>query len=175
MNPVSDSSLFKVWRALTPRLACALSLARHMLWYFLPLTACVWDQLVDYSDSPSRVQNKKFESVSHFSKSSWIWLAMCTKWVHHAEILIGHFREMVGHWPVASCYLTECNITAGHWPMSDHFSKMANQNFSTVHSLCTHGQLNSRRIGKMADHLKFLILHSESGIIFSGSISDEGR
>jgi len=24
--------------------------------------------------------------------------------MHHAEILIGHFREMVGSWPVASCY-----------------------------------------------------------------------
>jgi len=24
--------------------------------------------------------------------------------MHHAEILIGHFREMVGNWPVASCY-----------------------------------------------------------------------
>ena len=26
---------------------------------------------------------------------------------------------------------------------SDHFSKMADQNFSMVHSLCTHGQSNS--------------------------------
>ena len=25
--------------------------------------------------------------------------------------------------------LAECKITAGHWPISDHFSKMANQNF----------------------------------------------
>jgi len=24
--------------------------------------------------------------------------------MHHAEILIGHFREMVGNWPVASFY-----------------------------------------------------------------------
>jgi len=24
--------------------------------------------------------------------------------MHYAEILIGHFREMVGIWPVASCY-----------------------------------------------------------------------
>jgi len=48
------------------------------------------------------VQNKKFEMVSHFSNSSWIWLAMCTKWLHHAEILIGHFREMIGNWPVSS-------------------------------------------------------------------------
>jgi len=23
---------------------------------------------------------------------------MCTKWMLHAEILIGHFREMVGNW-----------------------------------------------------------------------------
>ena len=51
-----------------------------------------------------RVQNKKFEMVDHFSNSSWIWLAMCTKWMHHAEILIGHFRETIGNWPVASCY-----------------------------------------------------------------------
>ena len=32
----------------------------------------------------------------------------------------------------------ECRITAGHWPISDHFSKMANQNLSMVYSLCTH-------------------------------------
>ena len=46
------------------------------------------------------------------------------------------------------------------WPISNHFSKMANQNFGMVHLLCTHGQSNSWRIGKMADHFKFLILHS---------------
>jgi len=44
--------------------------------------------------------------VGHFSNSSWIWLAMCTKWMHHAKILVGHFREMVRNWPVASCYFT---------------------------------------------------------------------
>jgi len=33
-----------------------------------------------------RLQNKKFEMVGHFSNSSWIWLAVCTKWMHHAEI-----------------------------------------------------------------------------------------
>ena len=54
---------------------------------------------------------------------------------------------------------TECKITAGHWPISNHFSKMANQNFSMVHSLCTHGQSNCKN-WKMADHFKFLILHS---------------
>jgi len=37
---------------------------------------------------------------------------------------------------------------------------MASQNFSMVHSLCTHGQSNSWRIGKIADHFKFLTLHS---------------
>jgi len=26
------------------------------------------------------------------------------KGMHHAEILIGHFREIIGNWPVASCY-----------------------------------------------------------------------
>jgi len=31
-----------------------------------------------------------------------------------------------------------CKITAGHWPISDHFSKMANQIFSMVHSLCSY-------------------------------------
>ena len=51
----------------------------------------------------------------------------------------------------------ECKITAGHWLISNHFSKMANQNCSMVHSLCTHGQSNSWGIGKMADNLKFLI------------------
>jgi len=56
--------------------------------------------------------------------------------------------------------IAECKITAGHWLISDHFSKMANQNFSMVRSLCTHGQSNSSRIGKMTDHFKFLILHS---------------
>jgi len=34
---------------------------------------------------------------------------------------------------------------------------MANQNFSMVDSLCTHGQSIN---GKMADHFKFLILYS---------------
>jgi len=24
--------------------------------------------------------------------------------MHHAEILIGHFGEMVGNWPLPSCY-----------------------------------------------------------------------
>ena len=38
---------------------------------------------------------------------------------------------------------------------------MANQNFSVVHSFCTHGQSNSWRIGKMANLFKFLILHSD--------------
>jgi len=28
--------------------------------------------------------------------------------MHHAEILIDHFREMVGNWPVASCYFALC-------------------------------------------------------------------
>jgi len=40
---------------------------------------------------------------------------------------------------------------------------MANQNFSMVHSLCTHGQSNSQRIGRMADHFKFLISQSDAG------------
>ena len=42
--------------------------------------------------------------VGHFS-NSW---AMCTKRMHHGEILIGHFREMVRNWPVASCYFALC-------------------------------------------------------------------
>ena len=63
----------------------------------------------------------------------------------------------------------ERKITAGHWPISDHLSKMANQNFSMVHSLCTHGQSNSSRIGNMADHFKFLILHSASLQVLSSS------
>jgi len=29
--------------------------------------------------------------------------------MYHAEILIGHFREMVGNWPVASCYFALCD------------------------------------------------------------------
>ena len=37
-------------------------------------------------------------------------------------------------------WYAECKITAGHWPFSNHFSKMAYQNFSVVHSLCTNGQ-----------------------------------
>jgi len=28
--------------------------------------------------------------------------------MHHAEILIGRFGEMVGNWPVASCYFALC-------------------------------------------------------------------
>ena len=28
--------------------------------------------------------------------------------MHRAEILIGHLREMVGNWPVASCYFALC-------------------------------------------------------------------
>ena len=51
---------------------------------------------------------------------------------------------------------SECKITAGHWPISDHFSKMANQNCSMVHSLCTHGQSNSWRIGKWPTISNFL-------------------
>jgi len=37
---------------------------------------------------------------------------MCTKWMHHAEILIGHFGEMVGNWPVASCYFALCHTVS---------------------------------------------------------------
>jgi len=33
--------------------------------------------------------------------------------MHHADILIGHFREMVGNWPVASCYFALCSTTSG--------------------------------------------------------------
>jgi len=66
-----------------------------------------------------RVRNKKLEMVGHFSNSSWIWLAMCTKWMHHAEILIGHFREMVGNWPVASSYLAPCNVMLWSQKMSN--------------------------------------------------------
>jgi len=51
-----------------------------------------------------------------------------------------------------------CKITAGHWPISDCFPKMANQNFTMVYSLRTHGQQNLCGIGKM---FKFLILHSD--------------
>ena len=52
--------------------------------------------------------------------------------------------------------LPECKITAGHWPISDHFSKMADQNFSMVHSLCTHDQSNSWGIGKWPTISNFL-------------------
>ena len=34
--------------------------------------------------------------------------------------------------------VAECKITAGHWPISDHFSKMVDQNFSMVHWHCIH-------------------------------------
>jgi len=30
--------------------------------------------------------------------------------MHHAEILIGHFREMVGNWPLVSCYFALCTV-----------------------------------------------------------------
>ena len=43
-----------------------------------------------------------------------------------------------------------------HWPISNYFSKMANQNFSIVHLLCTHGPSITWRTGKMADHFNFL-------------------
>ena len=33
-----------------------------------------------------RVPNNKFEMVSHFSNSSWIWLAMRTKWIQHGVL-----------------------------------------------------------------------------------------
>ena len=51
------------------------------------------------------------------------------------------------------CLPTECKITAGHWPISNHFSKMANQNFSMVHSLCTHGQSNSQKWPSISNFL----------------------
>ena len=53
-------------------------------------------------------------------------------------------------------YHAERKITAGHWPISNHFSKMANQNFSMVHSLCTHGQSNSSTVGKWPNISNFL-------------------
>ena len=67
-------------------------------------------------------------------------------------------------------YRTDCchaRVENNSWPLAnfDHFSKMANQSFDMVHSLCTHGQSNSWRIGKVADHFKFLIfcaLHAVS-------------
>ena len=43
-------------------------------------------------------------------------------------------------------------VFPGHWPISDHF----NQNFGMVHSLCTHGQSNSWRIGKWLTISNFL-------------------
>jgi len=61
-------------------------------------------------------------------------------------------------------YRTDCHarVENNSWPLAnfDHFSKMADQNFSMVHSLCTCGQSNSWRIGKVASHFKFLILRS---------------
>jgi len=56
------------------------------------------------SSISQRVQNKKFEMVGLFSNSSWIWLAMRTKWMHHAEILIGYFREII------QCTLISCGV-----------------------------------------------------------------
>jgi len=34
--------------------------------------------------------------------------------MHHAEILIGHFRETVRNWPVASSYFTLCIMCTLH-------------------------------------------------------------
>ena len=51
-------------------------------------------------------------------------------------------------------------INSCHWPISKRFSKMAKPTLGMVYSLCTHGQSNSWRIGKMADHFKFIIWHS---------------
>jgi len=40
------------------------------------------------TSDPCRLQN---EMVGHFSNSSWIWLAMRTKWMHHAKIFVWPF------------------------------------------------------------------------------------
>ena len=53
--------------------------------------------------------------------------------------------------------ITRVQITAGHWPISDHFSKIANQNFSMVNSICTHGRSNSWRFGKMVQIFYFAL------------------
>ena len=47
----------------------------------------------------------------------------------------------------------ECKTTAGHWPISNHFSKMADHDSSMVHSLCTYSQSNSS--GKMSGYFNF--------------------
>ena len=88
----------------------------------------------------------------------------------HCTVHVNFVPPHLRHLPTmdtctAASLQAECKITAGHWPISNHFSKMANQNFSMVHSLYVHGQSNSRRIGKMADHFKFQHNISKTGII----------
>jgi len=39
--------------------------------------------------------------------------------MHHAEILIGHFREMARNWLVASCYFVLCMVWY-HVPRARH-------------------------------------------------------
>ena len=53
----------------------------------------------------------------------------------------------------------ECKITAGHWPISSHFSEMANQNFSVVHSLCTHVPIKFMKNGRQFQVSLFCTLH----------------
>jgi len=58
------------------------------------------------TEDSSRVQTKNFEMVGHFFNSSWmIGHVIVYKVNAPCWILIGHFKEMVRNWPVASCYL----------------------------------------------------------------------
>jgi len=70
--------------------------------------------------------------------------------LHDGEMNEGVCRSL---WLAPDVYV--CRVRNDSWPLanSDHFPKMANQNFSMVYSLCTHGQSNSWRIGEMADYL----------------------
>ena len=53
--------------------------------------------------------------------------------MHHAEILIGHFREMVGNWPVASCYLALWCHSHRHLSLScNHASRYTKEELELV-------------------------------------------
>jgi len=62
---------------------------------------------------------------------------------------------------VLTTSLAECKTTAGHWPISDHFSKVDNQTFSMVHLLCTHDNQIHEELKKWPtiSNFIFCILH----------------
>ena len=68
----------------------------------------------------------------------------------------------------------ECKITAGHWPISDHFSKMANQKFQHgAFTLYTWPIKFIKNWKKTADYFKFLILHSATHKYFLHTLSSQ--